>query len=323
MKKRNTVFQHLDLYVRLSAQMGVQMKNYKSAVLWALLAAVLYAAGSPFSKVLLQYIPPAEMAAFLYLGAGTGMGILGMFKIKLGNTAEESNLGKNDVPYTAGMILLDIAAPVFLMIGLNLTTAANASLLNNFEIAATALVALLVFGEKVSRNLWIAISLITISSIMLTFEDVSGFSFSIGSLFVLLACLCWGFENNCTRKLSGKNPIQIVIIKGLGSGLGSLVLALLLREHMTGILYICCAMVLGFISYGLSIFFYVRAQRELGAAKTSTYYAVAPFISVILSRLIFRELPDITFFLAFVIMVAGTYYASRDTKKAAVSKKSA
>lgn len=307
--------------MRLNALMGARMKNYNSAVLWALLAAVLYAAGSPFSKVLLSYIPPAEMAACLYLGAGMGMGILGMLKIKLGYTTDEKSLEKKDIPYTAGMIFLDIAAPVFLMIGLNRTTAANASLLNNFEIVATAFAALLVFGEKVSKDLWIAISLITISSIILTVENSSGLSFSIGSLFVLLACLCWGIENNCTRMLSGKNPIQIVIIKGMGSGLGSLVLALLLREPIAGIFFVCCALVLGFISYGLSIFFYVRAQRELGAAKTSTYYAVVPFISVILSCLIFRELPDITFFIAFIIMVAGTYYASLDTKKVIASKK--
>lgn len=292
------------------------MGKYKISIIWAVLAAALYAAGSPFSKLLLQYIPPAVMAALLYLGAGIGMGILGSFQLRSGKLSGEKSLTAKDIPFTAGMIILDVAAPIFLMIGLNLTTAANASLLNNFEIVATALAALLVFGEKISKNLWIGIGLITLSSMILTFEDRSSVSFSMGSLFVLLACVCWGFENNCTRMLSAKNPLQIVVVKGLGSGCGALLLAFIAGEHVTGIFYVFCALVLGFISYGLSIFFYVYAQRELGAAKTSAYYAIAPFISVFFSFLLFRDLPGISFLAALLIMIAGTWFASRDTGKA-------
>jgi drug/metabolite transporter (DMT)-like permease len=196
--------------------------RHNTAIFQAVLAAALYALSSPFSKMLLKEIPPMMMAAFLYLGAGLSMSIVGFIRNRHQKERTESRLTRKELPYTIAMVVLDIAAPIFLMFGLTMTTAANASLLNNFEIVATAVIALFVFKEAISRRLWIAIVLITISSILLSVEDASSFSFSVGSIFVILACICWGFENNCTRKISNKDPLQIVVIKGFGSELGSL-----------------------------------------------------------------------------------------------------
>lgn len=205
------------------------------------------------------------------------------------------------------MIFLDIAAPIFLMLGITRTSAASASLLNNFEIVATSLIALLIFKEAISKKLWLGIFLVTLSSIILSLQDAEGLSFSAGSLFVLAACVCWGFENNCTRMLSSKNPVQIVVIKGIFSGLGSLIVSMLLGESFPGVWPLLLALLLGFVAYGLSIVFYIYAQRELGAAKTSAYYAIAPFIGVALSLVIFTEIPSLYFLIALVIMIAGTW----------------
>ena len=289
------------------------MSSKKPASLWAVLAAALYALNSPISKLLLAKIPPTMMAALLYLGAGAGLTLVRFVQRGINIEQHEQPLNRRDLPYTIGMIILDIAAPVFLMIGLTRTTAANASLLNNFEIVATSVIALCIFKEAISKRLWAAISLVTISSIVLSVEDLSSFSFSFGSIFVLLACVCWGFENNCTRMISNKDPLQIVVIKGFGSGVGSLIIALPVGEQIPSWRYLICALLLGFVSYGLSIFFYIYAQRYLGAAKTSAYYALAPFIGVALSLLIFREIPPVSFFIALLIMIAGTYLASTDT----------
>lgn len=291
------------------------MSSKKTAVLWSVLAAALYALNSPISKLLLGKIPPTMMAAFLYLGAGIGLTIVRLVQRGMGKGKKEEPLTRKDLPYAIGMVVLDIAAPIFLMIGLTRTTAANASLLNNFEIVATSVIALCIFKEAISKRLWAAIALVTVSSIVLSVEDMSSFSFSFGSIFVLLACVCWGFENNCTRMISNKDPLQIVVIKGFGSGIGSLVIALSLGEHLPNWGYIVCALLLGFVAYGLSIFFYIYAQRYLGAAKTSAYYALAPFIGVALSLLIFREVPTISFIVALLIMIAGTYLASTDTNE--------
>jgi drug/metabolite transporter (DMT)-like permease len=250
------------------------------------------------------------MAALLYLGAGLGMLLVNLIKSSRETEHKEAKISMKELPFTIGMIVLDIAAPIFLMIGLTMSTASNASLLNNFEIVATSLIALLIFKESIGKRLWIAIFFITVSSIILSVSDFSSFSFSIGSIFVLFACICWGFENNCTRMMSLKDPMQIVVIKGLGSGLGSLIIAFLTKETAFDIWYILFALVLGFFAYGLSIFFYVTAQRELGAARTSAYYAVAPFIGVGLSFIMFNEPITINFVAGAILMLFGTYYAA-------------
>ncbi|MBQ8654184.1 MAG: DMT family transporter [Clostridia bacterium] len=288
------------------------MKNNRSAIFFALLAAALYALNAPLSKLLLQDAPPAMMAAFLYLGAGLGMLIMSIVRKLSGRPSAEIHLSRKDLPYTLGMIVLDVLAPIFLMLGLSQTTAANASLLNNFEIVATSLIALLLFREKISRRLFLAIGLIILSSVMLTVEDASSFQFSLGSVFVLLACCCWGLENNCTRMLSGIDPQEVVIVKGLGSGAGALIVALLAGEALPALRLIPMVLLLGFVAYGLSIYFYVYAQRFLGAARTSACYAVQPFIGVLMSLVIFRELPDLRFFIALLIMIAGTWLVTKD-----------
>lgn len=290
---------------------NISSQNARS-IGWALLAAALYAISTPVSKLLLQDVAPTMMAGLLYLGAGIGMFLLGLVRRGVKALPQESHLTRRDLPYTVGMVLLDIAAPICLMVGLTRTTSANASLLNNFEIVATALIALMVFGEKISRRLWLAIGLITLSSMILSFEDAASLDFSFGSLFVLAACVCWGFENNCTRMMSASDPLEIVVIKGFGSGLGSLVLALALGEPLPPLRVLPVVLGLGFVAYGLSIFFYVYAQRRLGAAKTSAYYAVAPFIGVLLSRLILKEAFTQVFLIALAIMMAGAYFASTD-----------
>lgn len=284
----------------------------KAATFFAVLAAALYAISVPTSKLLLEYFSPTIMAAYLYLGAGLGMLAVSPLRNRLNKGKQELRLTGQELPYTLGMIVLDIIAPIFLMLGLTMATAANASLLNNFEIVATSLIALLVFKEAISKRLWFAIFLITASSIILSFENVSSLAFSWGSLLVLLACICWGLENNCTRKLSVKDPLQIVVIKGICSGTGALLIGLFLGDGFGPAAYIFVALLLGFVAFGLSIFFYVYAQRELGAAKTSAYYAISPFIGVALSLLIFKTLPGASFLVALVIMIAGTYFAATD-----------
>lgn len=288
------------------------MNKKVTAILFALLAAVLYAINIPLSKLLLNYIEPTMMASYLYLGAGVGIGITFLFSKRRGGDGG-NKIQKSDLHYVIGMIVLDIIAPILLMFGLTDSASSNASLLNNFEIVCTSLIALVVFREVISRQMWIAISLITLSSFFLSFEDISSFRFSWGAILVLLATLCWGLENNCTKNLSDKNTYQIVFLKGIFSGLGSLIVALCLGESFAEIGYFAIAMLLGFVAYGLSIFFYIRSQAVIGAAKTSAYYAVAPFIGTFLSFLIFSESLTVGYLIGLVIMILGTVIVIRDT----------
>lgn len=288
------------------------MRNQNiAAIFYALAAALFYALNVPCAKVLLNGAAPAMMAAFLYLGAGLGVGL--MYLPRLKKERRDERLNRDDLPYAAGMVLLDIAAPILLMAGVRMGTAANSSLLGNFEIAATTLIALLLFKEKVSKRLWAAIFLITVSSMALSFEGTESLRFSPGSLLVLGAAACWGLENNCTRSISEKSTYQIVVIKGLFSGTGSLLTALALGERFPRVSYIFPALLLGFVAYGLSIFTYIRAQKTLGAAKTSAYYALAPFIGAFLSFVLLREPLSAVYVIALLVMLAGTGFAVWDT----------
>lgn len=276
-------------------------------ILFAVLAALFYSLNAPLAKVLLSDMDSTMMAALLYLGAGIGMLILSLVRKVRGGEVMETSLTKKDLPYTAAMIVLDIAAPISLMAGLATTNSESVSLLNNFEIVATSLIALLIFKERIRLRLAFAIVLITIASMLLSFEDISSLSFSPGSILTLLASVFWGFENNCTRMLSKKDPLEIVMFKGFGSGLGALLVALILGCRLPSLNAALASLALGFVSYGLSIFFYVYAQRYLGASKTSAYYAISPFLGVLLSLLIFKEIPDAFFWIALAIMAVGTY----------------
>lgn len=287
-------------------------KNRKRGIAFAILAAALYAVNAPFSKILLEFMPPTLMAGFLYVGAGAGMVCIALIRKLRKAETRELCLTKAELPYTIAMILLDIAAPICLLLGLNATTAANAALLNNFEIVATAVIALMVFREKISPRLWLGILFVTLSCAILSFEDLSGLRFSYGSLFVLLAAACWGFENNCTRKLSAKDPLEIVLLKGIFSGIGSILIGLCIGERIAALWSIAAVLGVGFVAYGLSIYFYVYAQRLLGAARTSAYYAVAPFMAAILSLVIFGEMPSAVYFAALVLMIIGAWLSAQD-----------
>ncbi len=286
------------------------MKTKHSATLLAILAAALYAINIPFSKILLQNVGPTMMAAFLYLGAGGGLWIYGLIA---GSREKEEPLTRAELPYTLGMILLDIAAPILLMLGLERCGSANASLLNNFEIVATSAIAFFAFREQLSKRLTLAVVLVTLASAILSFEGAGAFRFDVGSLLVLGAACCWGLENNCTRMLSSKSSVQITTIKGTFSGLGSLVVALILGEKFPALGSMAAVLLLGFVAYGLSINFYIRAQANLGAAKTSAYYSIAPFLGVFFGMVLLGERPGVRFYLGLGVMIVATVLMVKDT----------
>ena len=287
------------------------MTKRLNAVIYAILAAVFYGFSIPFSKPLLLELSPLLLAALVYLGAGLGLLGLGLMR----PWGERLMITADDRNNMIGMVILDVIAPVLLLLGLTSSPAASASLLNNFEIVATTVIAMTFFGERVHHKVLFAIAIITASSLILSVDDWSTLHFSIGSLLILGATVAWGLENNLTRKLSHRNPLQIVVIKGLGSGLSSLTLAYLLDWGQPTLLAIVLALLLGFVAYGLSITLYVRAQRDLGAAKTSAYYAVAPFVGMVLGWILYNDALKLSFWIALGLMILGTVILIRHELK--------
>jgi drug/metabolite transporter (DMT)-like permease len=279
----------------------------------ALLAALFFGASAPLSKLLLGEAPPILMAAFLYLGSGTGISLVKLSQ-RITSDQKEAGIRRPDVGWLAGAIIAGgILAPIILMIGLQNTAASTASLLLNFEGVATTLIALLFFGESISRRAFAAILAITLASIFLsTNPQSSNFRFSIGALGILLACTLWGLDNNFTRNISAKDPLTIVAWKGLVAGTFSLLLGLFLGEQPPALRSVLGILLLGFISYGLSTMLFIYSMRGLGASRTSALYGTAPLAGVLLSIIIFHDPITWSFILAASLMVAGAFMLSSE-----------
>ena len=274
----------------------------------AILAAILFGISAPISKRLLGDIDPIPLAAFLYLGSGIGVLLYKIIRrIKNIKAVEnEARLGKGDIKWIAGAVAAGgIAAPIALMYSLQNTAASTASLLLNFEGAATTIIASIAFKEAIGRRIWLAVILITSASILLSWDFKGEWGISLGALGVLCACTLWGIDNNFTRNISAKDPLTIVMIKGIGAGTFSLLTAFAIRSKIPDIKIILFAMLLGCISYGLSIILFIFAMRKLGASRTSAFFGTAPFMGVLLSFLLLGELPNILFFTSLPVMILG------------------
>lgn len=276
-------------------------------IVLAILAAGLFGASAPVAKLLLGQIEPVVLAAFLYLGSGLGLLLFKGFRRMWLNCEDiEARINSADIPWLIGSILAGgVLAPIVLMFSLRNTPASTASLLLNFEGAATALIAYLVFKEAVGKRIWLAAASITTASIILSWNTGGGWGFSLGAAGVLGACILWGMDNNFTHNISAKDPLVIVTVKGLAAGSFSLILALLLHNNLPNYKIMLLAMLLGCLSYGVSIILFILAMRNLGAARTSALFGTAPFAGALLSFALFKDLPGIPFFIALPFMVIG------------------
>lgn len=281
-------------------------------ILQALAAAVLFGLSAPFSKLLLKDVTPVIMAGLLYLGSGMGAAAVYLLRSLVMKASrqsgdQEARLQRKDLPWLAGSVLAGgVIGPVLLLIGLQKTAASSASLLLNFETVATTLIAVIVFREAVDRRMWWSMALIVSAGLLLSVDMNGQWGLSLGALLVAAACLMWGIDNNLTRQISQKDPVMIVLLKGVVAGLFSLLLGFLLTPGLRpGWLTVFYALLLGSLSYGASIGLFIRALRGLGAARTGMLFAAAPFAGAALSFLILREPVTIQFLIALPLMVVG------------------
>jgi drug/metabolite transporter (DMT)-like permease len=282
-------------------------RNNFYPIVQAMLAALLFGASAPIAKLLLGEIEPISLAAFLYLGSGFGLLILKIFQNN-GNKREstEAQLKITDIGWLAGAIITGgIIAPIILLFGLRDTPGATASLLLTFEGVATTLIAAMVFKESVSRRAWWAILVVTTASILLSVNLNDEWGVSWGAMGILAACVLWGIDNNFTRNISAKDPISIVMVKGLAAGSFSLILATILGNRIPNLGIVIKAMILGSLSYGLSISLFIRAMRGLGAARTSALFGTAPLAGIVLSLWLLQESVSTMFLVALPLMVVG------------------
>ena len=280
----------------------------KPAVLAALSSVALYGVLVPLSKLLLGGVTSNWLSALLYLGAGIACAAALAAGAVRGKRRVEASLSRSDVPAVALMLAVNTASIVCLMHGVRLTAAANASLLVNFEIVATAAFVWLLFRENIGKRLAAAIALICASSVLLAWEGAESLVFTPGSLLIVAACALWGLENCLTKSLSSKDPLQVTCVKGFGTAAAAAVIALAVDGvPSVSPVFLVGSLAVGAVSYGVSIALYIHAQRSLGAERTGNYYAVAPFVGVVASWALFGISLDPLFFAALALMTAGTW----------------
>lgn len=278
----------------------------RSAIIRAFGAAVLFGASAPFAKLLLGDTSPQLLAGLLYLGSGIGLGMVWLRQRATGR-ATERLLTRAELPWLAGAILFGgVLGPLMLMFGLSLAPASVGSLLLNLEGVFTALLAWFVFRENFDRRIAFGMLAVVLGATVLSWQGRLEWGGLIGPLAIASACLCWAIDNNLTQKISGGDPVQITMIKGLAAGGVNTAIALAAGATVST-RSIMPALVLGFLSYGLSLVLFVMALRGLGTARTSAYFSTAPFVGAALSLLIFRESPSLLFLAAVLLMAVGVW----------------
>lgn len=280
-----------------------QIPNYtKTGVLAALTSALLFGAGTPFAKLLLNTVSPWLLAGLLYIGSGIGLSLYRRLK-----KAPSVNLPRNEALWFAGAILSGgIVAPVLLMYGLTKSPASGASLLLNAEGVFTALLAWFAFKENFDRRIALGMMAIVTGAMVLSWQGEASFAGLWPSLALLGACFAWGIDNNLTRKVSLSDTTWVASIKGLIAGTLNLSLALLLGASVPPLPNMVGAMVVGLFSYGVSLALFVVGLRLLGTARTGAYFSVSPFIGALIA-LAFGEPLTLPLVIAGVLMAFGVW----------------
>ena len=274
-------------------------------ILIALGAALLFGASTPLAKLALSSAHPLLIAGLLYLGSGIGLAIVR--RIRSGK-ASETPLSRVDLPWLAGAILSGgVAGPALLLLGLMTVSASTASLLLNLEAVATAAIAWIVFRENVDKRVGAGFVFIVFGGILLSVPQEGGFALSQGALLITTACLCWGIDNNLTRKISGSDPSQIAMWKGLVAGSVNTSLALLTGAKLPALGVILGVTAIGFLGYGVSLVLFVHALRHLGTARTGAYFSTAPFAGTALAFAIGQGQLDWAFCAAGILMLIGVW----------------
>jgi len=288
------------------------MKKSTLGIVFAILAALCYSLVNPINKLINSDISPLFSASMLYFGTFLVGLIYFLVQIIFKKYQSKDNLEKKDIPYLLLAILFHSGAAISLMFGLTYLSSSNASLLGSFELISTSLIAFLLFKENISKWLWIGIIFIFSACVIISLGDLENLNFSIGSILCLISPICFGFANNFLKKISHKNPAISIGLIGLGGGLISLIVGFIVGERFVSFTPVIIEVSVGMISYGIALILFIYAERFVGASKTSAFFSLAPFIAIILSLIIFQEVPNYTFYIGLGLLVIGTIFASLD-----------
>lgn len=265
-------------------------------------SAILFGAGTPLAKLLLGSVSPWMLAGLLYVGSGVGLGIY-----RLIARPGRVKLGRGEIlPLVGAIGFGGVAGPVLLMFGLANMPATGASLLLNAEGVFTALLAWFVFKENFDRRIALGMLAIVAGAVVLSIPTGAELGAVWPSLAVLGACLCWGIDNNLTRKIALTDATWLAAVKGGVAGPVNLVIAFALGAQLPGAASVAGAMVVGFFAYGLSLVLFIIAMRHVGTARAGAYFSIAPFFGAVLALALGASL-TVPLIVAAALMALGVW----------------
>lgn len=285
-------------------------KNEKKGLLFAFLSAFLYDLNVPVSKYSLKTLSTNEILFLLYFGSAVGLFLLMLFNKKQKFSLKPE---KGESIFIIGVIIFDILAALFIVESLKYIDASTVSLISILEISFTIVISHFIFKTKISKNLIIAVILVSVGGILLSFDSSTEFKLSIASMLTVFATACWGLENNLTAKVSDKNPLLLVFYKCFAVAIFNLLFILNINIFE---LFInnWSLLVIGFFTYGISILYYVYAINYIGISKTSIVFSFSPIFGALISLILFKEKITIYFVISLILMLMGIYFTIIDKK---------
>ena len=242
--------------------------------LLALLAAALFGLSTPLVQRFGQGLGAFSTAALLYAGAA-------FVALRMRQPVElEAKLQRSDLPRLLAMAGFGaVIGPVALAWGLQRTSGTGASLMLTLEALFTAVLAWRLYGESMDKRVAAAMLLLLAGGMALVADQgLAGNAQLLGLLAVLVATAAWGLDNTMSRGVADRDPAQVVWVKSALGATASTVLAILMGEPLPALAAAAALLAVGAVGYGLSLRFYLLAQRAFGAARTGSVFAFAPFI---------------------------------------------
>lgn len=269
--------------------------------LFALLAAALFGVSTPLVQQFGAGLGAFSTAALLYAGAAA-VGLLSRQSIE-----REARLQRSDLPRLLAMAAFGaVVGPVALAWGLQNTSGTSASLMLTLEALFTAVLAWRLYRETMDGRVWAAMALLVAGAMVLVLDQGrTGEAQLWGLLAVLLATAAWGVDNTLSRALAERDPGQVVMAKALLGATATGTLALVFGEPLPSAIAALALLAIGATGYGMSLRFYLLAQRAFGAARTGSVFAFAPFIGAALALALGDRSASGLMLLGSVLMLAG------------------
>ncbi|HEY4607638.1 MAG TPA: DMT family transporter [Ilumatobacteraceae bacterium] len=263
---------------------------------WCALAAVLFGAATPATKLVVDKVGAVALAGLLYLGAAGAVAPFALREQRSTATGRQRARLFLAVGFGGGL------APVLLVLALDRAPAGTVSLFLNLELVATAIIARVFLQEHIGRRPSLGIVVVVLGGVILAGTSSAGVA--TGAILVAATCVCWGIDNAITASLDSYTPSHITLVKGLVAGTVNLMLGIALAGA-PALGYMLAALAIGMIGYGLSITMWITGARLVGAARGQVIFALAPFIGALLAWPVNGDRITTTTIVAFTVSLVG------------------